>query len=211
MTTAVQIAEPETIQHNTPNEEGVYAIMNLDELYGRKDAAKYVGLSFPHFRNHCNPKHAEHISGIEFGRTHLYTQRMLDAFKDGRFPVHPTEAEIDAVYDTHRAAEYVGMSVAALRQQYHAHNAVTGRTIGKVIVFLQRDLDLFLEERDGHKPGQSRALSDLQVEAIRLLARNGRSQVALADEYGVSKSLINKIVKGERYEDVGGPVDGRDY
>ena len=61
--------------------------------------------------------------------------------------------------------------------------------------------------------GNGRAkLTDAQVVEIReRYAAGGISQKALADEYGVTFSLISLIVLGKTWPHVGGPIKGRDY
>ncbi|WBF79008.1 helix-turn-helix DNA binding domain protein [Arthrobacter phage Bolt007] len=56
------------------------------------------------------------------------------------------------------------------------------------------------------KIGRPPALSDEQVLALREAAEAGTSHVALAEEYGISTSLVSMICRGIRYPDAPGPI-----
>lgn len=51
------------------------------------------------------------------------------------------------IYDTHTAAEYLGLTVDALK--YHIHNAktISSQRLGRLLVFTQDELDRFKREK----------------------------------------------------------------
>lgn len=53
-----------------------------------------------------------------------------------------------------------------------------------------------------------RKLTDQQVELIRELRAAGYNQLALAELFGVSQSLIANIANGKRRLTAGGPIGG---
>ena len=58
----------------------------------------------------------------------------------------------------------------------------------------------------------SAKLTEVQVVEIRHRYASGSISLrALADEYGVAKTLVYDIVRGELWTHVGGPIKGVDY
>jgi transposase-like protein len=59
-------------------------------------------------------------------------------------------------------------------------------------------------------PSANRVLSATEVRTLRRRYCDGQPQSALAHDYGISQSLVSKIVRGHQYTDVGGPIVGQD-
>lgn len=57
-----------------------------------------------------------------------------------------------------------------------------------------------------------RKLTREQIIELRIRRATGTAQVDLAEEFGISQSLVSMIVRGDRFEEEGGPIErGRRY
>jgi DNA invertase Pin-like site-specific DNA recombinase len=54
----------------------------------------------------------------------------------------------------------------------------------------------------GHKYGEmcAKKLNDRDARAVRELVRRGFTQQAIADEYGIARSLVGLIARGKRWK-----------
>ena len=57
-----------------------------------------------------------------------------------------------------------------------------------------------MKEHKRHHPDPRRCLTQEQAEEIRQLRSEGRTQQSLADEYGVTRSVIRDIQNGVSYQ-----------
>lgn len=64
--------------------------------------------------------------------------------------------------------------------------------------------DMYLR---GRNVNPSAKLTEADVVAIRERRANGARQKDLADQYGVTDGTISMLVRGERWKDVGGPIE----
>jgi hypothetical protein len=188
------------------------ALMDLSELYGARDAADYAGVSLPTLRHAVQGGTLEPIAlsqrvyadGRVYPYGFVFTRRMLDAWRaDGR--AAPTEDERRQVFNSAGAAEYLGISVDALKQAYHVRGSLAGRNIGGAVVFLLRDLIAYSERERPFGPEHPRALfSAEQVREMRELYESGVTIREIANRMDLDADLttIHGVVYGRTYRNV---------
>ncbi len=126
-------------------------VMNLHDLFSNTEAADHLGLEVDTFRFDGR------ITGIPVGQrtnrysgqpeplTWVYTRRMLDDYADGRFPITPTEDELQSVLSTEQAAEVMGVDRTAVSQRVY-RGTLPSKKVGKMRVFLRWDIEQALRE-----------------------------------------------------------------
>jgi hypothetical protein len=172
-------------------------VMNLHDLFSNTEAADHLGLEVDTFRFDGR------ITGIPVGQrtnrysgqpeplTWVYTRRMLDDYADGRFPISPTEDELQSVLSTEQAAEVMGVDRTAVSQRVY-RGTLPSKKAGKMRLFLRWDIEQTLREGQTITPPV-----DLAQRLADWREANGRSLSALEDELGFSRETIRQFETGK--------------
>jgi len=116
--------------------------MNDRHIFGTTEAAAYLGLTPQTVRWHVNKKRDLSPDKRIGGRFMVFARETLDAFLESREP----DPNLPLLYSTEQAAEYLGLTVDAMR--YHL-NRVEEKTlhpdhiISGCLLFTQETLDAF--------------------------------------------------------------------
>ena len=169
----------------------------LDDLYSTKDAAGYLGWPLNQMKLNAFYDHRpKYIEPIGFGeqKRWLFTERMLNEARNGRFPVRPTEEEKTAVLGVFEALELLqelGSPETKNNLKYHAGKGnLPCRVVASRRVFLRRDIVEFAAR-------ERRWVSDETRGEISGLAGDGLGYADIGRRVGLPRQTVREVVLDE--------------
>ena len=185
--------------------------MKLYELFSTASAAGYLQMLIQTFKREID---SGKIIPIAFGsrKYHgrivphgfVFTRRMLlDYNRSGR--AGPTAEERAQIFNTASAAEFLGISVDAIKQAHHFRGILPGKRIGSNVVFLLEDLETYKARKRARGPDHPLAkFTADQVRMIRDLSRSGMSvrEIAQRIETQADLTTIHGVIAGRTYKNV---------
>lgn len=178
------------------------------DLFGTKEAADYLGIAPGTLRawvhkGRVNPIILSWRDTPGGGRAPyglVFTRRQLQELKKGHPIVALQKHEVEQVFSTATAAEFLGVSESAIRQAYHVRETLEGVNVGSNVAFTLADL---VDYRDRER-GRKRTFSPEQVLLMRRLYHEGKTvpEIKHLMNIQLSHATIYSIVDGRIYEDV---------
>lgn len=120
------------------------------EMYDITGAAEYLGKSVPWIRREIYEE--ESMEPIRIGRLVLFTERMLENWKEGKRPIKPTRIELENIFSYEDAFKYVnenGLKISEGKFKQEIREGIVNRKQfgAKYYVYRKIDLDEFIEFR----------------------------------------------------------------
>jgi hypothetical protein len=188
-------------------------LMELTDLLSTVEAAAQIGVTPVTLRHWVADGRVvpvalgqrQHADGRTSPHGLVFTRRMVDELADGSDYVCATDDEISEVFNTERAAAFLGVSSEVVRQAYHVYNTLPGRKVGNNSVFLLADLLAYQDRERGPAsgPDHPRALFTAeQVREMRRLHNDGLTLREIAEQMQLGDADMTTIW---------GVIDGRTY
>jgi len=148
-------------------------------------------------RHHPDPDKANnHVDNIQIG-----TRAQNNHDKDDTF----NAADVPELREIIRCNLEAGMTFAAMAGVFgKSYRSIANLSLGTTYQHLKgprRNKDYAY-----HNPGQSKLSEEEVIEIREMYATGDYTQAELAEEFGVRQTAISRIVRGEVYRYVGGPI-----
>lgn len=132
---------------------GYNLLMRLSDVFGTVQAAEFLGIDPAALRVRIAAGDIEPIAlgsrtgadGRPYPHGFAFTRRMLEEVRRGARPVVATRAEREQIFNTARAARFLGISISALKKRRHIDRTLPGKLVGRDTVFILDDLRAFAD------------------------------------------------------------------
>lgn len=188
-------------------------LMKLTDLFSTVEAAAQIGVTPVTLRHWVADGRVvpvtlgqrQQADGRTSPHGFVFTRRMVSEIADGSEYVCATDDEIAEVFNTERAADFLGVSPEVVRQAYHVYGTLAGRKVGNNSVFLLADLLAYQDRERGPAsgPDHPRALFTAeQVREMRRLHEDGLTLREIAERMELGSADMTTIY---------GAIEGRTY
>jgi hypothetical protein len=191
-------------------------LMKLTDLFSTVEAAAQIGVTPVTLRHWVADGRVvpvalgqrRHADGRTSPHGLVFTRRMVNELEDGSAYVCATDDEIAEVFNTERAADFLGVSTEVVRQAYHVYGTLAGRKVGNNSVFLLADLLAYQDRERGPAsgPDHPRALFTAeQVREMRRLHGDGLTLREISERMELGSADMTTIygaIKGRTYEHI---------
>ncbi len=174
-------------------------IMELSELFSRAETSDELDIPVITLKRwHANGR----FRGIPVGQrpsggAHVivYTRRMLDAAKDGRYPIKPTGGELNSVMGKADVVAYAELSDEYVHSHTHIMKDLPSKVVGGTAVYIRRDVDKFVRTMRPRIQVVGGMVGDYDLAAPVLAYRqaHGISQQMLADAVGLARQTLGQL------------------